>query len=86
MTETIQKFTVKSVTALIQQIAESSIANKVVATPTMQHAFAGVIALIEDRSPKSAQLTAALNKVREAVGLPLPPTDKQKETTNANPL
>lgn len=78
MTETIQKFTVKSVTALIQQIAESSIANKVIATPTMQHAFAGVLTLIEERAPRSAQLTEALAKVREAVGIK--PTDQPKET------
>ena len=68
MTQQIKELTVQGVTALIQQIAEATAKNKPVASPLMQSAFSGVIALIESRSP-SAETKAALDKVRKAVGI-----------------
>jgi hypothetical protein len=78
-TKQVQQLTVAGVSALINKIATDSIANKVVSTPVMQDAFAAVLALIESKSA-APEVTAAIAKVRKAVGIAKPTEQQQKET------
>lgn len=61
--------TVQGVTALIDKAATEAIAAGVTMPPAMLAAYEAVIGLIERKSPSTA---ATMDKVRQAVGLPVP--------------